>query len=273
MSFDCIVTQGHIPEHDPQGDLSADEKLEMFNLSLRHLRQNNPDAYIILTGHGNRQPDFSLCDWHYWEPEARGMAGDGYLHHMPAQFFFVDMGLEQAQKMGFDRCLKTRTDCVMQRTNITQWCEDILQEEGKQMLLTQQTGPNRIGDCFMYGNTDDLRAMWHRDNLVEHSSGLDHIAQHFPKAFARKGGEPWSVYIKRYVSLRDVIQIPFLCLRWNYKTLRDEDALDKVLANDLDICRYNWGYVNNWHKFDADLNMVYNFGPHYYTQKQFYNEV
>lgn len=270
MKFDCIVTQGHIPEHDPQGGFSADEKLEMFNLSLRHLRQNNPDAYIILTGHGNRQPDFSLCDWHYWEPEAREMDNDGTMYYMPAQFFFVDMGLEQAQKMGFDRCLKTRTDCVMQRTNITHWCEEILQTEDRQILLTQQTGPDRIGDCFMYGNTDDMRKIWHRDNPVLHYCGLANTGLHFPKAFQRNDNEPWFDYVKRHASLRDVVQIPFLCLRWNYKTLKKEGKLDQVLANDLDVCRYNWGYVNNWHKFDANLNMIYNDGSYYYTQQEFY---
>jgi hypothetical protein len=172
--------------------------------------------------------------------------------------------------MGFDRCLKTRTDCVIQRRNITEWCEDILQTEDRQMLLTQQTGPERIGDCFMYGNTNDMRTIWHRDNKVFHYCGLANTGHHFLKAFKRKEGEPWLTYVRRYASLRDVVRIPFLCLRWNYKTLIKNGELDKVLENSLDVCRYNWGFVNNWHKFDADLNMIYNDGNYYYTQEQFY---
>ena len=272
MSFDCIITQGHIAELDPQGGLSADEKLEMFNLSLTHLRQNNPHSYIVLTGHGDRQPDFSLCDWYYWEPQCRPMHEHGYMYYMPAQFMFVDMGLEHAQTMGFSRCLKTRTDCVIQRTNITQWCEDILRIEDRQMLLTQMTGPECIGDCFMYGDTDDMRLIWHRDNPVVNSCGLRNTASHFTKAFARHENELWLTYLRRYASLRDVVRVPFLCLRWNYRTLVADNNLHQVLANELDVCRYNWGFVNNWHKFDRELNMIHNDGNYYYTQEQFYDK-
>ncbi len=272
MSFDCIVTQGHIADLDPQGGLTADEKLDMFNLSLRHLRENNPDAYIILSGHGQRQPDFDLVDWHYWEPACRPMHEHGYMYYMPAQFMFVDIGLEQAEKMGFDRVVKTRTDCVVQRQNIAHWCEDILQAEDRQMLLTQQTGPERIGDCFMYGNVSDMRTIWHRDNPVTHHCGLANTGNHFTKAFDRREGESWINYVRRHCSLRDVAQIPFLCLRWNYKTLLNAGEIDKVMANELDVTRYNWGFVNNWHKFDAHLNMIYNDGNYYYTQRQFYDD-
>lgn len=271
MRFNCIITQGHIPSWDPQGGLTADTKLEMFNVSLRHLRKNNPDAYIILTGHGAREPDFSLCDWHYWEPQQRSMHDSGYLVGMPAQFLFVDIGIEHAQQVGFDKCLKTRTDCVVQRPNITRWCEDVLQSENKQILLTQQTGHDRIGDCFMYGSVSDMRTIWHRDNPIHHSCGLLNTGHHFMKAFSRQDGEPWLSYIRRYAAFRDVVQIPFICLRWNYHILVQNGDIEKIATNDLDVLRYHWGYANGWHKFDTNMNVIHNSFDFHYTQQQFYS--
>jgi hypothetical protein len=160
----------------------------------------------------------------------------------------------------------------MQRQNLTQWCEDILQKEDRQMLLTQQTGPDRIGDCFMYGNTKDMRIIWNRDNPVHHYCGLVNTGHHFLKAFQRNEAEPWLQYVRRYCSLRDVVQIPTLCLRWNYKHLLENNLVHQVLENSLDVCRYNWGYIPRRHIFDENFNCIFNDGNFYWTQAQFYDE-
>ncbi len=104
MTFDVIVTQGHVPDFDPQGSLSADQKVEMFDASLKHLRQNNPDSYIILCGHGRRPGASSLCDHVYWEDECRLLDRNGYLVGMPAQFFLYLKGFSTQLTKGLLKC-------------------------------------------------------------------------------------------------------------------------------------------------------------------------
>ena len=93
MNFNCIVTQGHIPEFDPQGNLTKTDKLKMFNYSLEHLRKSNPNAHIILTGHGELRPSVCNVDQYYWEDRCRPISRIGYVEGMPAQYYFVDVGL------------------------------------------------------------------------------------------------------------------------------------------------------------------------------------
>lgn len=268
MSFDCIVTQGHIPGFDPQGNVDADQKLEMFNASLAQLRKFNPDACIILTGHGVRTPDASLCDLSYWEPSCRPMSGNGYVVGMPAQFEFVDAGLSLAEEAGFKRVLKTRTDCVIQRENITAWCNEILNSESKPMLLTQQTGVGRIGDCFMYGDIGAMRKIWHKDNPVVHPDGLINTAAHFRNAF-HYHHYSWLEYVREYAAFRDVVDIPFLCLRWNYHQMKANGDWDKILTGELSVDAYHWGKTNNWHAF-ANGIMTVNCNPAFWSKREFY---
>jgi hypothetical protein len=269
MSSDCIVTQGHIPEFDPQGHLTAEQKRHLFDISLYHLRYNNPDTYIILTGHGVTKPDTSMCDFCYWEDECRPMSDAGYVIDMPAQYFFVDVGIQHAIEMGFTHCLKTRTDCVIQRENIINWCEYILADERKYMLLTQQTGENRIGDCFMYGSTEALHSIWNQNNPVHHPDGLINTAVNFKQTF-HYHHDSWMDYLREYTSFVDVIDIPFLCLRWNYHMMMREKEVIDLCRNELSVDRYHWGRANDWHIFDSDGNMPVRYNGDFWCRKEFY---
>lgn len=271
MNSSCIITQGHISEYDPQGDLSADEKLELFNVSLAHLRQNNPASYIILTGHGDRKPNVSFCDWHYWEDKCRPLDASGYPIGIPAQYPFVDAGIEHAQKLGFQSCLKTRTDCVIQRKNITDWCQQILLDENKRVLLTQQTGDEYVGDCFMYGAVDDMRKVWHKDNPVVHPGGLMNTAANFKRAFPFHHSSMLE-YLREYSAFRDVIDIPFLCLRWNYRKMINNGDWNQVLNNKLDVNEYHWGKANNWHVFDESGKMIVRHIAAFWSKEDFYSK-
>jgi len=168
-----------------------------------------------------------------------------------------------AQKAGFDRCVKTRTDCVIKRDNVALWSENILQDEKKRLLLTQQTGEGRIGDCFLYGDLDLLRSMWHRDNPVYHADGLINTGHHFANAV---GGvkTTWKNMVREHCSFRDVIDIPFLCLRWNYKEII-------VDGNYLDVNKYHWGRTNNWHVFDENGKMIVTYNEDFWSKEQFYS--
>src|SRR4051812_3677905 len=113
MTSKCIVTQVHIPDYDVQGGLPAQDKAQLVELGLTHLRRFNPDAYIIVTGHGRPPANLDVCDYHDWNPVSEPLTEQGYVVGMPAQYKYVDRGLQHARHRGFRRVLKTRGDCVI----------------------------------------------------------------------------------------------------------------------------------------------------------------
>ncbi len=157
--------------------------------------------------------------------------------------------------------LKTRTDCIVGIPNITQWCEDILQEENKRLLLTQQTGDGVVGDCFMYGDIDIMDKVWHESNPVHHPDGLINTAYHLRQLFP--DGD-WKEMLQEIAAFRDVVDIEFGCLRWNYS------RLPEIFDADFDVNSIHWGKANNWHRFSDAGQMVINCNPKFWSKKDFY---
>jgi hypothetical protein len=276
MNFECIVTQVHIPEFDVQGGLTANQKRRLVNFSIQHLREFNRNSYIILTGHGH-QPDDEyrrLCDHVYWERECRALDANGYVQGMPAQFYFVSKGLQHALEKGFTRCAKTRGDCILGIPNIAKYCEDILVKEDRELLITQQTGICRLGDCFLYGDTALLNKFWHESNPVHNTDGLQNTAVNYAAAVGYTGPldtDEWRQLLKQRCSFRDVDKLKFTCLRWNYFKLNE---LDQAIQNELlmpnhDFAQYHWGCTNGWHRFDSKGNMIVS-APYLWSSKDFY---
>jgi len=273
MTFDCIVSQVHIPQFDVQGGLQACDKRHLVEFGIQHLRTFNPDAYIILTGHGVVRPGdeyLKLCDYVEWDDICQPLDKYGYVVGMPAQFKYVWSGLNQAKRKGFDRCLKTRGDCLIGIPSIAAHCSAILDEEDTKLLVTQQTGDGRLGDCFMFGNTELLWKTWHKDNPVFNSDGLQNTAYHYRRALLAESAN-WIDLIRSTCSFRDVHRLKFTCMRWNYRALQslDDDMCEKLLDPDFDFDRYCWGRTQGWNWIDNDGNMIC--GHHYlWTQKEFY---
>jgi hypothetical protein len=287
-SNNCIVVQGHIPSYDVQGSLTASEKLIMAGLSLRHLRKQNPDAYIILTGHGDYPvfPD-GIVNECYWEPQCRPLDGNGYVAGMPAQYWFISEGVERAMKAGFNRLIKTRLDCVIGIPNIADHCEAILQKEGKKLLLTQQTGWNmRCGDCFLYGNADIIDDIFWKNNSVFNQDGLLNTGHWAFNALIRehpccgddaewlpdRDKDGWRSLLTSFCSFRDTINLQFADLRWNWNSLREQhgDGIEDYILNRFDYRRYAWG--NQWHRFDDRGNMIYRYLDDLISEKEFYGK-
>lgn len=258
MNSNCIVTQVHVPDHDVQGNLKAADKLALVEFGLRHLRAFNPKAHIILCGHGHRPRNLETCDKVFWNDRSEPLNEHGYVVGMPAQFKYVHKGLAEAKRLGFDRVLKTRGDCVIGIPEITSHCDQILDSEGKRLLLTQQTGPDRMGDCFMYGDTELLYRTWHEDNPVHNPDGLQNTATNFLAALSIIGnlpqGLPWEQLVKELCSFRDVHKLGFTCLRWNWREL--VGRLEGLLDPAFDFGRYHWGKANGWHYFAPDGTMT-----------------
>lgn len=284
----CIVVQGHIPSYDVQGSLTGSEKMTMAGLALRHLRQQNPDAYIILTGHGD-YPIFpeNIVDEFYWEPQCRPLDSNGYVAGMPAQYWFIAEGLERARKAGFKNVAKTRLDCIIGIPNITEHCQSILEVEKTHLLLTQQTGLNmRCGDCFLYGRIHILEDIFHKENEVRHQDGLLNTGYHAFRAirdqyeaYAQYGDRVptedrngWEYLLHKVCSFRDTINLKFADLRWNWNDLFDihGGGIEDYVLNRFDYRTYAWG--NQWHRFDDQGNMIYRYLEDLISEREFYGK-
>ena len=257
MNSDCIITQVHVPEYDVQGNLDYSQKLRLVEFGLKHLRAFNKNAYIILSGHGYRPcvDALSNCDHVIWNDKSEPLNEYGYVIGMPAQYKYVSLALKQAIKKRFDRCLKTRGDCIIGIENITSYCDQILDSENKMLLITQQTGIDRMGDCFMYGSTEMLDAVWDGRQPMHDPDGLQNTAINFKRLYG--SDRPWIDLVKQYCSLRNVNTLKFMCLRWNYHKLNGlPDQVCRDLLNPgFNFNDYHWGLANGWHIFDNDGNM------------------
>lgn len=266
---EAIVSQVHVPDFDVQGHLQSSEKLELVEFGIEHLRAFNPHAYIVMSGHGHRPRNLSLCDYAIWNDNQEPLNEHGYVVGMPAQFKYVSKALEHIRSKGYKYVLKTRGDCVVGIPNIGGHCRQILGKESRRLLLTQQTGPERMGDCFMYGETPLMCKIWSEDNPVFHADGLQNTAHHFRRALC-KPIDDWRGLLKRTCAFRDVDLLKFACLRWNYRGLGlDESVRKQFMDPDFDFSPYHWGRVQGWHHFDADRNMSGS-GTCYWSQKEFY---
>ena len=290
MKNNCIVSQIHIPDFDPQGGLSAEDKKEIVDTSIRNLRRCNPSAYIILVGHGHEPYESTkeMCDKYIWE-DLHPIDGGGTVVGMPAQYKSVYLGIKHAKEKGFDYCLKTRGDSIIAKENILSYCHEIITKENKMILLTQQTGKElyKFGDCFMYGEIDLLCSIWDESNDPLHADGLIHTGMSFVKHFSNKippvpynsqailhEDKNWPELLKEYCSYRDIGVIGFCDLRWNYNDMKSDWDITKQQIIDLeyDFEEIYWGRRNGWHKFNS-MGQVVSHGDMCkwaYTEAEFY---
>ena len=275
MKNNCIVSQVHIPDWDPQGNLKPEHKKHFIDLSISHMRKHNPDAYIILVGHGHEpfQSTIDQCnhfDWEVSHPQDSG----GTLINNPAQFTYVSKGIKHAKESGFDYCIKTRGDSIIGLPNIASYCQFVLEKENKPLLLTQQTGDSlyKMGDCFMYGEIDFIDSIWDKDNPVFHIDGLRNTGANFVRHFT--GEHPpkdyshntvlhnnmnWQQMLREYTAFRDIYRILFADFRWNYHDLASqgwENIREQIMNNEYDLRNILWGRKNGWHIFDDSGNLV-----------------
>ena len=102
----CILLS-HVYIRDREQD-----KIDKVEFALKHWRKYNPDAYIVVTGHGV-QPDIrKYCDHIIWpEQIIQKDINVGHPH-------LVSLGLEYIEQKGFEYVLKSRCDTVHNIKNI-----------------------------------------------------------------------------------------------------------------------------------------------------------
>ena len=279
----CIVSQVHIPPYDPQK--------KILDLTIRHTRQNNPSTYLVLVGHGEAplKTTTEVCDHIIWEPGYPQDSG-GTIIGMPAQYKSVSKGIEHAASQGYDYCIKTRGDSLIDKEGIVSHMASVLEDESKKIVLTQQTGNSlyKFGDCLMYGEMPLLQEIWNSENPPFHADGLRHTGASFVKYF--RGNHPpqdyragvvlaegldWNGLLRKYAAFRDIFNLGFVDLRWNYHAIASrgwERTSEEIMSGDFDLFHYLWGQSNGWHVFDRSGKLVSKAGicSWIYTEEEFY---
>lgn len=235
---------------------NEEAKLDQVDFTIQHYRQHNPNAYIIVTGHGLRPNSLDDCDYAFWPQqiiESEINVGHPYL---------VNIGLDHAIESGFKYLYKCRTDGVILRDNIIDFCIDRIKD--KPILLTQQTNfvPAHAGDLFMYGDTAFLKKCWNIKSWYPTTTGLTSFASNILNVC---GYTDWKECLLSCSEFVDIFNIRWIDFRANWHVLQHYKA--DMLLNKLTFEKYLWGSTEKWHCFDKNGKLIYG---NTLTEKEFY---
>lgn len=242
----CILlTHLFIDENEEGRNL----KIDQANFSVQHFRKNNPNAYIIVTGHGVKPDKLDYyCDYVYWQPEIiRKEIGYGHP-------FLVNVGLDHAVDKGFSHLLKTRLDGVNLIPNIFDWCFN--ESEGKPYLTTQATSKDMmvLCDLFNFGELEFMKKCWKMDNWYPSTDGLEPHARNFFNACSENN---WEDALKNNCSFKNLFKLKWIDFRggnnWNSLKNKKEEMLNNKLD---DYINYLWGQTEGWFVWNENGQLI-----------------
>ena len=228
-------------------DHNEQHKLEHLEFALEHWRKNNPNDYIILTGHGLYPRGTQYCDFVHWEDTINHK--DVNVGHPR----LCNMAFEHAQSKGFKKVLKSRADSIHLTENIVNFSDELLKD--KKMLVTQQTtiDRERIGDLFMYGDLAYMKQCWNIDTWYPTKTGLTSLAKNFLSLCSE---DNWHDACINNLSFVNIFNIKWICLRMNWDDLKNKKQ--QLLDNELnDWHNYLWGAKQKWHTWDSEGNFLF----------------
>ena len=206
----CILLS-HVFIRDNEQD-----KLLAVEFALRHWREHNPEAYIIVTGHGLRPNIENFCNHMIWQKEI--IEEEIHKGHP----YLVSKGLDIAEQKGFENVLKSRCDTVHTKKNMFGFAQSLLQED-KKMLVTQQTSlvKQELGDLFLYGSTSLMKKMFNINNWYPTKSGLNSLANNF---LAQCEEDSWRDACMNNLQIVDIFKLRWIDFRSNWDTLKDHQT-------------------------------------------------
>ena len=160
-------------------------KEKVFDFCIEHHRRNNPNDFIIVTGHGKKPSKNILdkADQYYWSEDI--IEGEINYGHP----FLVSKGLSIARENRIEYACKTRIDTVNLIKNINEYCKNKLDTYNKRILNTWYC-KNRylLMDLFNYGSVEDLTKLYeHEDWKVEWSiDGTGPVAKNYVTNILKK---------------------------------------------------------------------------------------
>jgi hypothetical protein len=205
--------------------IDQEYKKDVVSFCLKHFRLHNPDAFIILSGHGmNPTAAFEECDDVIWNPSLiEGEIGRGH----PT---CVYKGLMRAKWLGFDRVLKQRADCIFACDNVHEYYDTLLEDKNF-LVTTHPSTPNVIGDLCMYGDLDvfldgwDI-TKWSPDLRV---NGMDN----FQNTLVRHEDLKYTTIEK----MKWVFVDPY----WEHINQSETNLRERIMSNDFNYENMLWG--------------------------------
>ena len=216
------------------------DKLNKVNFALEHYRKNNPNSYIIATGHGKKPSNLkSHCDYIYW-PEKIIKSEINYGHPI-----LVNKGLDHAISKGFNYILKTRLDSIHLIKNIFDYS---IKNLGNKLYLTSQISTwNNLNLCdlFNFSTTMFMKKCWDIDIWkCTDNSGLYYHARNFQTACK---DENWNKCIKENCVIKNIHTLRWIDLRsknnWNILKHQKKELMENNLIN---FRNYLWGSSEGW---------------------------
>ncbi len=227
-------------------------KLPMIEFSIEHFRKNNPNAYIILSGHGVK-PNTSLCDYVLWEDKIdESELGMGH----PRMSYNA---INHALSKGINLTLKTTSYSLCLYENVCEVYEKFL--NNKKLIITQETEfiSKKIGDLFMFGDLNFLKKCYDLNKWNNSGkNGLESFGKIVDYTFNQEM-LTWPNLLRKYFTFENIFILKWIDLRVHWhKDLKFKK--DKLLINNLEnYNQYLWGHSNGKNlKFDTSGNLISN---------------
>ena len=219
-----------------------DWKYDVFDFCISHFRNNNPDTYIILTGHGKipSQKTLDTADWFYWDVNI--VEGEIDVGHPK----LVTKGLEHARNRNFNYIFKSRLDSINLIENICDYCGDTLKKNHK-LLLNTHYSPDRytLMDLLNYGDVKDLIDLYKQPWGVSwFHDGTGSVARNYLQYIVGKQPEfpfnkkAWKYDVNLYNIFLSPEQIRWIDLRKNFSCLKDKATRDNLNNNNFNQCKH-----------------------------------
>ena len=231
-------------------DINQDFKRDIIDLCINHYRKNNPNEFIVLTGHG-MQPyskTLDLCDDFFWHPNI--LFSEINVGHPK----MVNIGIDILKNKGYTKFCKSRADSIIMRPNILNYCENVLKDERRKLLITTTNNYKYyMGDLFLYGLLDFIKSCWKIDTWYPTNTGLESLGRNFllaldiepPKIWnvnaKLSGNSTWIDLLRTHTSYRDVENIKWIDLRGYWKEIFSiNNYKEKLLNNQFPFKRFIW---------------------------------
>ena len=235
------------------------DKLDKVEFALEHWRKYNPDAYIVVTGHGVKPNIEQHCDHIIWPSQIiQKDINVGHPH-------LVSQGLEHIEEKGFENVLKSRCDTVHNIKNIFAFAQEKL--DNKKMLVTQSTSLTQqvLGDLFLFSSVSLMKTIFDVDNWYPTKTGLTSLANNF---LAQCEQTSWKDACLQNLQLIDICKLKWIDFRSNWEILKKHkhQLLDGSIGYPH---KYYWGVKENWHVWnerDECINKL----PHVVIEEEWY---
>jgi len=222
------------------------QKIDKVNFALEHFRNNNPNSYIIVTGHGKKPNNLkTYCDYVYW-PQKIIRSEINYGHP-----YLVNKGIDHAISKGFKYLLKTRLDSIHLIKDLFKYSLNNLKE--KNYLTTQITtwnNPN-LCDLFNFSKTLFMKKCWDINNWhCTNKSGLYYHAKNFQTACNQKN---WNICITKNCVIKNIFNLKWIDLRSSSNWSIIKHHKSEIMENKLSqFTNYLWGTSEGWINWDED---------------------